>query len=46
MKPELLPAITPDAAYAEVERLVKRFKVLPAARRRDLNEAAIQPSLY
>jgi len=41
MKPPELPlAITPDAAYTEVERLVKRFRALSAARRRDFNEAA------
>ena len=31
---------TPDAAYAKVERIVKKFKALPAAERRAYNEAA------
>ena len=32
--------MTPEAAYAEVERLVKKFKSLSAAERRHYNEAA------
>jgi type I restriction-modification system DNA methylase subunit len=40
MKPQLVPIITPDAAYTQVEQLVQKFKALPAARRRDFNEAA------
>ncbi|MBM4467779.1 MAG: hypothetical protein FJ014_19890, partial [Chloroflexi bacterium] len=39
MKPELV-LITPDAAYTQVAQLVQKFKDLPAARRRDYNEAA------
>jgi len=39
MKPELVP-VTPDAAYTQVAQLVQKFKDLPAARRRDYNEAA------
>jgi len=32
--------MTPEAAYAEAERLVKKFKGLSAAERRNYNEAA------
>ena len=39
MKPELVP-VTPEAAYTKVEQLVQKFKALPAAKRRDYNEAA------
>jgi hypothetical protein len=41
MKPPELPlAITPEVAYTQVAQLVQKFKALPAAKRRDYNEAA------
>jgi hypothetical protein len=35
MKPSEFAPTTPEAAYAQVEHIVRRFKALPAAARRD-----------
>jgi len=40
MKPSEFAPTTPEAAYAQVEHIVWRFKALSAAARRDYNEAA------